>query len=68
MWVSGASLPTLQANFDSVGPGSGPGYVEFRNLVMQRLPNSLAPEVLVTAGPTANSSDVHITIKWNASR
>ena len=64
MWVSGASLPTLQANFDSVGPGSGTGYVEFRNLVMQRLPNSLDPEVLVTAGPTANSSDVHITIKW----
>jgi type IV pilus assembly protein PilV len=64
MWVSGTSLPTLQANFDSVTPGNGAGYVEFKTRVLQRLPHSLAPDVLVTAGPTANSTDVHITIKW----
>jgi type IV pilus assembly protein PilV len=64
MWVSGTSLPTLRANFDSVTPGNGAGYVEFKTRVLQRLPHSLAPDVLVTAGPTANSSDVHITIKW----
>jgi hypothetical protein len=28
------------------------------------LPNSLAPDVLVTAGPSATSSNVQITIKW----
>ena len=66
MWVSSHSLPTLQANFDSVTPGNGAGYVEFKSRVLQRLPNSLAPDVLVTAGPTANSSDVHITIKWTS--
>ena len=64
MWVSGTALPTLQANFDSVAPGNGAGYIEFKSRVLQRLPHSLAPDVLVTAGPTANSSDVHITIKW----
>jgi type IV pilus assembly protein PilV len=64
MWVSGNSWATLQANFDSVTPGTGPGYVEFKTRVLQRLPLSLAPEVLITAGPTATSSDVLITLKW----
>ena len=63
MWVSGHSA-TLQANFDSVSPGTGPGYVEFKTLLRQRLPHSLAPDVLVTAGPTATSSDVLITVRW----
>jgi type IV pilus assembly protein PilV len=64
MWVTHSSSATLQANFDSAAPGTGAGYVEFRSLVLQRLPNSLAPDVLVTAGPSATSSNVQITIKW----
>jgi type IV pilus assembly protein PilV len=64
MWVTGNSFATLQANFDSVAPGTGIGYVEFQAMVLQRLPNSLAPDVLITAGPTATSSNVRISIKW----
>jgi len=64
MWVTANSFATLQANFDSVTPGSGTGYIEFKALVLQRLPNSLAPDVLVTAGPSTSSTDVRITIKW----
>lgn len=64
MWVSGHSAAALQQNFDSVSPGTGPGYVEFRTLVQQRLPHSLAPDVLITAGPTATSSEVLVTVKW----
>ena len=64
MWVGGHSSADLQSNFDSASPGTGPGYVEFRTLVLQRLPHSLAPDVLITAGPTATSSDVLITVKW----
>jgi len=64
MWVTHSSSTTLQADFDSVAPGSGAGYVEFTTLVRQRLPNALAPDVLVSAGPSATSSNVRITIKW----
>jgi type IV pilus assembly protein PilV len=64
MWVTSNSLAELQANFDSVTPGTGAGYVEFRTLVRQQLPNSLAPDVVVTAGPTASSTGVRITIRW----
>jgi len=60
MWT--ADPKTLVATFDS--GSAGPGYTEFAALVAQRLPNSLAPVVTVTAGPTATSSNVLITIQW----
>jgi type IV pilus assembly protein PilV len=64
MWVSANAFGTLQATFDSVTPGTGAGYIEFKKLVLQQLPNSLAPEVVVSAGPSATSTNVQITIKW----
>ena len=64
MWVTANTFAALQANFDSVNPGTGAGYIEFRTLVRQQLPNSVAPEILVTAGPTATSTGVRITIRW----
>jgi len=60
MWI--ANPKTLVANFD--GGSGGPGYTEFAALVAQRMPNSVAPIVTVTAGPTATSSNVLITIQW----
>ncbi len=60
MWT--ADPKTLLANFDS-GSG-GAGYIEFAALVAQRMPNSRAPVVTVTPGPTATSSNVLITIQW----
>jgi hypothetical protein len=44
--------------------GSGAEYVEFKTLVAQRLPNAPAPDVLVSAGPTATSTNVQVTVKW----
>jgi len=64
MWVTANSFAALQANFDSVSPGTGAGYAEFRTRVRQQLPHSFAPEVVVTAGPTATSTGVRITIRW----
>jgi type IV pilus assembly protein PilV len=63
MWISDSHFLALQANFASAG--GGPGYTEFATMVGQRLPNALpAPTVVVTAGPTATSSEVSITIFW----
>jgi type IV pilus assembly protein PilV len=62
MWVSDPKFASLQAKFDS--STGGPAYTEFKTLVAQRLPNSTAPTVTVTAGPTATSSNVAITIQW----
>ena len=62
MWTSDTKFASLQAKFDS-GTG-GPEYTEFAALVAQRLPNSLAPTVVVSAGPTATSSDVLVTVQW----
>jgi len=64
MWVTANSFAALQANFDSVTPGTGAGYIEFKKLVLQQVPNSLAPDVVVSAGPSATSTNVQITIKW----
>ena len=63
MWIDDPSFANLQANFDS-GIGTGAGYTEFKTLVAQRFPNSTAPTVVVTAGPTRASTDVQITITW----
>jgi type IV pilus assembly protein PilV len=62
MWVSDTQFASLLAKFDS-GVG-GPAYIEFKTLVAQRLPNSLVPTVVVTAGPTATSSNVLVTVQW----
>jgi type IV pilus assembly protein PilV len=62
MWLSDAHTGPLTANFDS--GGAGPGYTEFAALVAQRLPNSVAPTVTVTAGPNVSSSRVEILIQW----
>jgi len=62
MWVDDPAFASLQANFDSTGTGAG--YTEFKALVAQRFPNSTAPTVVVTAGPTRASTDVQITITW----
>jgi type IV pilus assembly protein PilV len=64
MWTDNGTFATLQANYDSVTPGTGAGYVEFKNVVAQRFPNSVPPVVTVTAGPTAASTNVSITIQW----
>lgn len=62
MWT--ADRATLSTEFASTGGGAG--YTEFKTLVGQRLPNaaSLPPTVDVTAGPTATSTNVVITIRW----
>ena len=62
MWISDPNTASLVAKFDS--SGSGAEYTEFAALVAQRLPNSVAPVVTVTPGPTATSSNVAITIQW----
>jgi len=62
MWLSDAHTGPLTANFD--GGSAGPGYTEFAAMVAQRLPNSVAPTVTVTAGPNASSSRVEIEIQW----
>ena len=62
MWVSDPHPAPLLAQFDDTA--MGPGYVEFAALVAQRLPNSVAPIVTVTPGPTPASSNVVITIQW----
>ena len=62
MWLSDAHMGALTAKFYS--GSAGPGYTEFAALVAQRLPNSIAPTVTVTAGPNASSSRVDILIQW----
>ena len=62
MWLTDAHTGPLTANFDS--GSAGPGYKEFAALVAQRLPNSVAPTVTVTAGPNDSSSRVDIQIQW----
>lgn len=62
MWVSDTHFLALRAAFDMGGGGAG--YTEFAAMVAQRLPNSLAPTVLVSAGPSATSSNVLVTVQW----
>jgi len=62
MWLTDSHPGPLAINFDS--GGSGPGYTEFAALVAQRLPNSVAPTVTISAGPTVSSSNVAILIQW----
>ena len=62
MWTTDTHLANLKARFDSGGGGAE--YVEFAAMVAQRMPNSVAPVVTVTAGPTPTSSSVLVTIKW----
>ncbi len=64
MWIADRTPANLVAQFDS-GSG-GAGYLEFQAMVNQRLPNAglFAQDVVVTPGPTATSSDVAITIRW----
>ena len=64
MWIADRTPANLVAQFDS-GAG-GAGYLEFQNMVNQRLPNAalLTQAVTVTPGPTATSSDVVITVRW----
>jgi type IV pilus assembly protein PilV len=62
MWISDPKPASLTAKFDS--SGSGAEYTEFAALVAQRLPNSVAPVVTVTPGPTVTSSNVAISIQW----
>jgi len=60
MWT--ADPKTLVAQYDS-GSG-GAGFTEFAALVAQRFPNAKVPIVTVTAGPTATSTNVLVTIQW----
>ena len=62
MWLSDAHPEALSVNFDS--GSAGPGYAEFAAMVAQRLPNSVAPTVTVSAGPNVSSSRVDILIQW----
>jgi len=62
MWVADKKTATLDANFGD--KAAGPGYVEFKTLVAQRLPGALDPVVTVSNGPTPTSSIVDITVQW----
>ena len=62
MWVSDAHPLALKAAFD--GGSGGAGFTEFAAMVAQRMPNSVAPTVTVSLGPTATSSNVLIIIQW----
>jgi type IV pilus assembly protein PilV len=62
MWISDPKPASLLAKFDS--SGSGAEYTEFAALVAQRMPNSVAPVITVTPGPTLTSSNVAISIQW----
>ncbi len=60
MWVDDRSTAALTAKY-------GPGGAEFINLqteLAQRLPGGLLKTVNIAAGPTANSTDVEIEIRW----
>ncbi len=64
MWVDDRTTLNLAASY---GTGGVPGYAEFAAVVAQRLPSTPLtppPDVVVVAGPTANSSVVTITIFW----
>ena len=63
LWTSNGV--NLNTEFGSV-PGTGPGYVEFKNWVQQRLPGASgkAPDVVFTARPPGNAMDVVITVYW----
>lgn len=63
MWVSDRALAALQAKFESAT--AGPGYTEFKTLVLQRLPNATDPVVTIVGGATAQASDVTITMTWS---
>jgi len=63
MWVTNNDFATLKADYEST-PGTGTGFKEFKALVAQRFPNSKVPIIVVTAGPTATSSNVLITMQW----
>jgi type IV pilus assembly protein PilV len=51
---------------DFTGPGSGPGFTEFKALINQRLPGAAttAPTVLITPGTSANNYNVVINVFW----
>jgi type IV pilus assembly protein PilV len=63
MWTS--PMGTLSADFSSV-PGTGAGYVEFRDWVQQRLPGASgrAPTVVLTPRPPGAAMDVTVTVFW----
>jgi type IV pilus assembly protein PilV len=72
MWVTDRQTANLDANFSS-SPGTAPGYLDFKALVEQRLPNAdkFIQDVVVAAGPivpvapaVATNSLVTITIRW----
>jgi type IV pilus assembly protein PilV len=71
MWVTDRVTTNLDANFAS-SPGTAAGYLDFRTMVRQRLPNAnqWVQDVTVLAGPNPpaaglqTNSLVTITIKW----
>ncbi|MEO8345344.1 MAG: hypothetical protein ABI607_06570 [Betaproteobacteria bacterium] len=64
MWVSDTHLASLNSKFSDISGGAE--YVEFAAQLAQRLPMATAPPptVVITAGPTAGSSNIVITINW----
>lgn len=68
MWVTDRTTATLDTNFSSA-LGTGTGYLDFKALVEQRLPNAdqFVQDVVVGPGPiaaTATNSIVVITLRW----
>jgi Tfp pilus assembly protein PilV len=61
MWIDDRSIGALTAKYKS--PGAG--YTELKSLSAQRLPNALDPVVTISAGATANSTDVTVTLQWH---
>jgi len=64
MWVSNRDTATLDANYADT---SGAGYLDFKSMVQQRLPNAGDPVITVVAGPiatTTTNSLVTITLSW----
>jgi type IV pilus assembly protein PilV len=65
MWISDRQTATLDTNYGSVNNNAG--YLDFKSMVQQRLPNGDVPLVDVQPGPiaaTTTNSRVTITITW----
>jgi Tfp pilus assembly protein PilV len=62
MWIDDRTPAALKAKYES----GGAAYNELKAFAAQRLPNAVDPVVAVVAGATANSSDVTVTLQWQA--
>jgi Tfp pilus assembly protein PilV len=60
MWVDNRTTAALQAKYQS----GGAAYADLQAELALKLPNAVLQTVNITAGATANSSDVEIEIRW----